>query len=381
DLSPQQRGYYESKAKDSKVESQGTMGKKTLMGESIKDNEEIEKREIEFQEKMHHYLNSIVAMGMKHKNLSKIKFMLIHVNWFYRREVGINKYEFCPAEFAIAEFSLEDGIQNVYHEILNMKIPLGWRRDALETSQQTHQIPIELAEGQSDFSLMYDKLIQFLERNKTGTEFPPIFTTKDVTLAVKSLLLKMTDAANECPNFSIYSLEALFGTLRNAAAQNVKDCNIPLVVAEVEFRKDIFFSICGLECEFHKIMDGTSQYCSQSIVKRWGYTICDYCCEFLDIKMIEGIHCPISQPLSFNQSIIDKDTANINIQLKQLNIGDKKNILKLNGVSEDHRRKVSERSYKDDQRRRNESKPIQIIDYNTLNATRSSSNPIVHLYY
>ena len=53
-----------------------------------------------------------------------------------------------------------------------MKIPLGWKRDAIETNQQTHQIPIELEDGQSDFSYMFNELTKFLESNKTGNKFP-----------------------------------------------------------------------------------------------------------------------------------------------------------------------------------------------------------------
>ncbi|CAK9813016.1 Protein maelstrom [Anthophora plagiata] len=376
-LTPQQKGYYQAKASESKVASQGIRDKKTGIGESIKELEANDKREQEFQENMHQYINSVVAMGMQHKNLSKLKFILIHVNWFFRRETGINQYEFFPAEFAVAEFSLEDGVQNVYHEILNVKIPLGWRRDALETSQQTHQIPIELAEGQSDFSLMYDKLTQLLIRNKTGNKFPPLFTTKDVTLAVESFLIKMTDAAKaSIEEFSVYSLEALFGALRNAAAQNVNNCSIPLVVAENEFGKDVFFSICGIECDFHKIIDGTAQYCSQSVVTRWGYTICDYCCEYLGIEMIEGVHCPVSSLSASDQNTVDE---NISSRFKNLNIGNQKNFVEINGVSTEHRRKVSERTYKEEQRRRNESKPIEIIDHSKLNATKPSTSSIANV--
>lgn len=130
-------------------------------------------------------------------DLHKLKFIFIHVNWFYKREIGINRYEFCPAEFAVAEFTLENGVKNIYHEVLNVKIPLGWKRDAIEISRETHQIPIELTEGQSDFSLMFKKLSTLLEYNKTGNKFPPLFTTKNVTLAVETLLTKMTNAGSK----------------------------------------------------------------------------------------------------------------------------------------------------------------------------------------
>lgn len=122
--------------------------------------------------------------------------MFVHSNWFFKRGIGINKYEFCPAEFAVAEFSLGGGVEKIYHEVLNVKIPLGWKRDAIETSQQTHKIPIQLEQGQSDFLLMYNNFVKVLESNKTGNKYPPLFTTKDMTLAIESLLVKMTEAAS-----------------------------------------------------------------------------------------------------------------------------------------------------------------------------------------
>ncbi|KZC08796.1 Protein maelstrom like protein [Dufourea novaeangliae] len=363
-----QKGQYEARAKDSKVKSQGTTAKKTTLGENIADLLAAEKKKQEFQQNMLQYIDSVISMGVQHNSLGKMKFMLVHANWFYRREVGINQYDFCPAEFAVAEFSLDRGIENVYHEVVSTKIPLGWRKDALETSQETHKITIEHPNGQSDFAYMYRRLVKVLASNKTGDKYPPLFTMKDLTPAINSLLKRMCEAAGNLDNFVIYSLEALFAALRNVATQNVKDdCSIPLVVAENEFGKDTFSSVAGLECEFHKLLDAP-QYCSMSIVKRWGFTICDYSCEYLDIPMIEGVHYPMNK-LSFNS----RTAGTLNIQMNNLSINDHNNVgVSMTGVSADHRRKVSERTEKDEQRRRNVCKSLEIIDHSkyTSNTVR-----------
>lgn len=367
-LSSQEKGNYKKKAKDSKINAQLSVKKKTTIGECIDEILEATKKQDEFHQNMLQYIDSVVDMGVKHNCLEKLKFILIHVNWFFKREIGINKYEFCPAEFAVAEFSLKNGIENIYHEILNAKIPLGWKRNAIETSQQTHRIPIELPEGQSDFSLMYKKLSKLLENNKTGDKFPPLFTAKDLVPAVESLLTKMTDASAN--NFLIYSLEALFGKLRNTAVQNVDNCSISLVLAEHEFAKDTFSSVQNLECDFHKIIDSSSEYCSMSIVKRWAFTICDYSCEFLNIPLIEGINCPLPQTLFSDEQITDQD--NINARLRMLNFDSQ--MLEMNGVTEEHRRKVSERNTAQEQRRRAKEKiNFSIIDHSNLNSSTSST--------
>ncbi|XP_003703610.1 protein maelstrom homolog [Megachile rotundata] len=370
-LSSQEKGYYNKRAKDSKIEAQVCVKKKTAIGECIDEIIEAEKKQEEFRQSMLQYLSSVVDMGVKHKCLDKLKFIMIHVNWFYRREMGINKYEFCPAEFAVGEFSLKDGIENIYHEILNVKIPLGWKRDAIEISQQTHRIPVELPEGQSNFSIVYEKLCRLLENNKTGDKFPPLYTPKDLVPAVESLLTRMADAANaSASDFTIYSLEALFSKLRNAAAEQVDDCSISLVLAEHEFAKDTFSSVRDLECDFHKIIDSSSQYCSMSIIKRWGFTICDYCCEYLNIPLIEGRNCPISQTVFCDEDSADQE--DINARLKLLNVD--KQIVEMNGVTEEHRRKVSERNFAQERRRREqETVNLTIIDHGKLNSSSSNA--------
>lgn len=371
-LSTQEKGHYNKKAKDSKVEAQLCVKKKTAIGECIDEVLKAEKAKEEFRESMNQYIDSVIGMGKKHNCLDKLKFLVIHVNWFYRKEIEINKYEFCPAEFAVAEFSLKNGIENIYHEILNVKIPLGWKRDAIEISQQTHRIPVELPDGESNFSTMYEKLSKLLENNKTGDKLPPLFTVKDLVPAVESLLTKMVDAGNtSASDFAIYTLEALFAGLRNAAVENVDDCSISLVLAEHEFAKDTFSSVRDLECDFHKIIDGSSQYCSMSIVKRWGFTICDYCCDFLNIPLIEGKNCPVSQTIFSDEDSADQD---IDSRLKLLHLD--KQTVEMNGVTEEHRRKVSERNYAQERRRREqETVNFSIIDHSKLNS--SSSNAVL----
>ncbi|XP_076645843.1 protein maelstrom homolog [Halictus rubicundus] len=361
-LSHEKKAHYQSRAKDSKIQAQGSMEKRTALGESLNEVDLRGKKEQEFYQNMLEYIQSVITMGKKHNSLDKLKFIFIHVNWFYRRDVGINKYEFCPAEFAVAEFSLDAGIENVYHEIVSMKIPLGWRGEALEMSQETHKIPVEHPDGQSDFAYMYEKLVQILKSNMTGNKYPPLFTVKDMAPVVVSLLEKMCEKSNgNVDDFLIYSLEALFGGLRNAAAENVDSRSIPLVVAEDEFGKDFFAFVSGLECEFHKISD-SPLYCSMSIVKRWGYTICDHCCEYLDIPMIDGIHRPMPQA-NFNST--RQDT--IDLDLSKLSISAPCKTISMTGVGSDYREKVSERTHKDEQRRRNQCKQLEIIDHGKHN--------------
>jgi len=120
----------------------------------------------------------------------------MHVNYFFAMIVN-NNLEYFPAEYALGIFSLENGIEDVHHIIVSANIPLGYKREALETSQTSHNIPIEYQGGETDFAIMYMKLINFLEPRKVVNKYPPIYTTKDCKIMVQSVIAKLSDAARK----------------------------------------------------------------------------------------------------------------------------------------------------------------------------------------
>lgn len=120
----------------------------------------------------------------------------MHVNHFFSMIID-NNVEYFPAEYALGIFSFEDGIEDVHHIIVSAEIPLGYRREALETSQNSHNIPVEYQGGETDFAVMYKKLINFLEPRKVVNKYPPLYTTKNCFTAVQSVLGKLCDAARK----------------------------------------------------------------------------------------------------------------------------------------------------------------------------------------
>lgn len=128
--------------------------------------------------------------------LPRVKFCFAHVNWFFTTLVN-NVIEYFPAEYAIGVFSLENGIEDMHHGIVSAPIPLGYRREALETSQNTHNIPIECPSEESDFAVIYEKVINFLESRKIVDNYPPLYTTRAFKGAVQSFLGTICDAASK----------------------------------------------------------------------------------------------------------------------------------------------------------------------------------------
>lgn len=141
-----------------------------------------------------------------------MKFCFAHVNWFFTKIVD-NAIEYFPAEYAIGVFSLENGIEDVHHAIVSSQIPLGYRREALETSQESHNIPVESAGGESDFVVMYEKLTNFLNSRKIGNRYPPIYTTKTFKGAVQSSLKKLCSEARKNKKYLFRSLYICFSNL------------------------------------------------------------------------------------------------------------------------------------------------------------------------
>lgn len=368
-MSSQEKGYFKAMAKRDKISSQLNVGKRTTYGEYIEELENEERKKEEFMEKMKKYIENKVSTGIIQGNLQKQKFFFMHVNWFYVRELKLGKlFDYFPAEFAIGLFSIERGMEEVYHEIVNDKIEMGFMREANETSERTHRIPVEHEDGEKDYKVMYDKLVAVLKPLMVGNEFPPIFTLPELTKGVHSLLNRMTKAVNEsCEMFSIYSLELLFTNLLNAVQESNNNITIPFVVAANEFKKDPFSYVHGLECDFHKDSDSAIQYCSMSVIKRWGYLICDYCCMGLGVECIPGVHC--------TKDIDNSNLASVNSALGDFTLNSSRNVsLSMTGVSEEHRLERSGRTYQEEQRRRAEAKPVQIIDYSTQSRHNISTN-------
>lgn len=118
------------------------------------------------------------------------------MNWFFSTIVD-NNLSYFPAEYTVGVFSLENGIEDLHHVIVSAKIPLGFRREALETSQTSHNIPVEYPGGETDFATMYRKLVDFLEPRKILNKYPPLYTTNDRMGAVQSLIKRLSAAASK----------------------------------------------------------------------------------------------------------------------------------------------------------------------------------------
>ncbi|KAL6440558.1 hypothetical protein ACFW04_003217 [Cataglyphis niger] len=363
-LTKQEKGQYEAMAKQDKVAGQiQNKDKKTTVGESISDLEQKAKETKQAIKDMHENIKFSIDTAINLNILPKSKFCFMHINSFFSIIVD-NELEYFPAEYAIGIFSLENGIEDVHHIIVSANIPLGCRRQALETSQNSHNIPVEYQGGETDFAVMYAKLITFLEPRKVVNKYPPLYTTRICFKVVQSVLGKLCDAAQQDrDDFKVYELEALFIHLANEAYKKRTDVEIKFipVYAERMFTRYNYIHEKGFECSFHKFVDGGSEHCSKSILQQWAWILCEEFCKSLEVKMCPGIHYPDKSNVATLTHSISNLKVDDSCESKPENT-----LLSMTGVSEYHRLKVSSRSYQDELRRRIESKPVQVIDYSKL---------------
>lgn len=101
---------------------------------------------------------------------------MVHTNFFYIRILDDDSYEYCPAEIAVAEFSLKEGVTRVYHRIIKSKIRMGYASEAIEHSKNTHQIPKEHNFNDIDYKTIYEEILRFVSSSRENGKLPPIYT-------------------------------------------------------------------------------------------------------------------------------------------------------------------------------------------------------------
>ncbi|XP_011175978.1 protein maelstrom 2 [Solenopsis invicta] len=377
-LSKPEKAPYEEMAKQDKIKSQiSNQDKKTSYGESISMLEQKQKEAELFKMKMQENIKHIVDSAANLNILSQSKFCFVHVNHFFHMIVN-NCSDYFPAEYAFGIFSLEKGIEDVHHAIVSAPIPLGYRREAMEESQNSHNIPVEYPGGETNFANMYDDLVKFLECRKLGDKYPYFYTTKKFYDPVQSLISRLCKAANEENQFIIYEMESLFNHLANEnyRKRTDRDMRFIPVYAENVFTRYTYIFDKGFECHLHKYIDGGSEWCSKSVLYQWAWTLCDEFCEPLGIEMKSGVHKPLTKPEQENFSVVTNLLSNLKVKdSASKSTPESSAILSMTGVSEQHRIKVSGRTYEDEMRRRKESKPVQIIDYSKVQESTSVDKP------
>uniref|UniRef100_A0A1B6J7Z9 HMG box domain-containing protein n=1 Tax=Homalodisca liturata TaxID=320908 RepID=A0A1B6J7Z9_9HEMI len=312
---------YEDMAKEEKARLKGDSSNKLTCWHTpykvVDDEKDEEER---FKNEMNSYIENTVSSLASKKLLAEHKFYLVHVNYFCITEGEC----YHPAELAVSEFSLAEGIIDVYSTIISPgNIPLGYRHNAMQNAENSHKIPIDDNGGEKNFYNILIAVKNILQRGRAsnGGMYPPMYTMPDnvslntsisaVRSVMKNLLSSDTEDYDE-NMFKIYSLEKLFLELRQAckklseSEEDDAEAAIPAMsIARTELEKDVFNFIPNIACPFHYDEEAV-EYCSKSYVQRWVYLICDHCCGPLDITIVQGKHIPLNADVNFQKKKLEE---------------------------------------------------------------------------
>ncbi|EDW73226.2 uncharacterized protein Dwil_GK16773 [Drosophila willistoni] len=324
-MTDQQRGPYISGAKNAGVVARARpRAALNCHGEAI-DAREKEERDAAIEiGTMKRDIERMVREGKKRLDLENTKFMFVSFNYFVK---AVNTDIYIPAEFSACEFSLKTGVNSLYSTMIDpSQLIFGQTCDAMLYAAATHQLPLPPAAlGESKMTKLYhsiqDYLRSRLERTDKNLKSLVVFTKTDDIDMVKSCFRfiksgyhdeqsKRYDDDNDEENdqfkffeaaaskflpIVVYDIQYLFLALK-LAAMDIGGLTLPkpnLYITDAFFSRDFYEFQDGIACWFHEDMD-RSKYCTQSKVKRWAYTFCDYMCADLAIKMQPGKHMPPS---------------------------------------------------------------------------------------
>lgn len=291
-VSKEEKEYYTQLAKANKEKEKVNMDNKyTSLGISYTEKQKEEMKEAEELRKQDVEITDTVD-GLSESTLRTHLFYIGHVNYYCKTEEG----SFIPAELALSEFNLEDGIRNTYHVLIDPgEIPTGYGFEAKKVSDEIHGIPQPpYDEGEKDYFKILKDIRRFLEPGKMpNSKLPPIYTIENNIKACASVLKFITESQfdEDIVLFRVYPLHKMFFRLKNRCVGSNRELGFPLIsnaIAEIE--KDVFCFTHGISCAFHKSDAEKYQNCSLSVVKRFVYTICDHCCQYVNVPIIPGKH-------------------------------------------------------------------------------------------
>ncbi|XP_011297170.1 protein maelstrom homolog [Fopius arisanus] len=342
----------------------GQTEKLTGWGERISDILVRQKKHQEYEANMRADIEETLRLAQVCESVPDLTVYIIHVNYFYSKDLPDSSVLYIPAEIAICEFSIAEGIKRSYHQIIKSDVELGYARSTLEHCDRTHKLCPDYEYGEDDYSKIYKKFREFLKTTEEQTgKIPPIYTRQKFVTVVSCFLDRITLSAGlPKETFPLYSLECLFGKLMfmcNPDKIDRHSCN-PVLLAESEFDKDSFAYSPNIECLYHHQIEGTSIHCSLAIIRQWCFIICAYCCNWFNIDIIPDVHCPALH--------CTDDIDFISTSVKSLNI-DKKfqpsTLKSMTGVSDKYRYEKAGRTFEEEAQRRKEAmkNPLEIIDH------------------
>ncbi|BFZ25966.1 hypothetical protein BsWGS_29005 [Bradybaena similaris] len=282
-LTPEERSVYNARAKTSNVKSAQQDPDMFRM-----DNQ---RQIIAYRKSAAHEAASIrtrekqqLVKSWEGQDILDIEFHIINFQVMYTEE-PVDYY--LPLELGIVRFTLRDGITKQLHSFIDAgEVPHGNMHLALKHSENTHQIPLNFEEAESNHLRLWSKIEKFVVTDPRRDDVPPIFClASEKTLVESSLDYIHYHARSGEPNIftKIYALEDLvMSLLLQSGKFTVKPSETQIHDSLLRNQWDYISSI---RCAYHDTAD--CSYCSLAIVKRLSFAVFDMLSSVLDFKLKE----------------------------------------------------------------------------------------------
>ncbi|XP_055641325.1 protein maelstrom homolog [Toxorhynchites rutilus septentrionalis] len=306
-LSDEQRAVYKERAKSYKSKT-GDYGEKyTAQGVAFSKIDREKNECLTKQDTIRKSIAEMIQTASCYNALDELKMHFISFNCFCKTSAD----SYIPAEMAMVRYNLKYGVVDKLHEFINPgKLPLGLAYEARIQSEESHKLPVPPdSMGETDFSVLFDKLLAFIEiKCKKAKPFLLFTDSKEVSM-VENIIGQLSDESKIQYNFLVCPLGELFFQLKRETERYGLDiCTFhSKVIADVLLRKDIYEFTRGISCEFHE-KQGNGMNCALSKVIRWSYTISDSCCLDLSIDLIAGRHLPQNANTTLCSEISDNES-------------------------------------------------------------------------
>ncbi|XP_037935455.1 uncharacterized protein LOC119669580 [Teleopsis dalmanni] len=212
-------------------------------------------------------------MIAKSRGIRSEKYIIFNANFFVRTLRG---GFYIPAEVCLIEFSIDEGITNIYHTLIKPCISLhGEQYNAKIHSDETHRLPIPpYAIGEKNIAKVYNEIIEFTKEKETNT-YRPVYTIQEGMKIAQNIVnfMKLDLGTNDI-KLDIRPLEVLLEHMKNASIS---------VNAATRSEISLLFEerVCDkiqTACQFHQNIDNT-EHCSKAIATLW----CQITCEYISI--------------------------------------------------------------------------------------------------
>ncbi|XP_030385514.1 protein maelstrom [Scaptodrosophila lebanonensis] len=334
DMNAQQRGPYNSAAKDVVVKSRCKNEPLNCIGVALSTEERLKKEAEEEILRMKRNIERMVMEGKKQNDLENTMFIFVAFNYFTK---SLNSDVYLPAEFAACEYSLKSGMNSVYNTHIDPgALIFGQARDAMQHTTSTHRLPLPpSALGEANMGKLYENILEYL-RTVSRKEKPlVVFTTSELIPIVKSCF-RFVESGYDGPEqtIEIYDIQYLFYILKKEVMDvaGIVNNTINNFITDAEFEKDFFQYSSGIACNFHEECDRCN-YCTQSMVIRWCYIFSDYMCGDLAIPMMPNKHIPPNVDFGFEVHCPEDSSAAINESMSSFYSLDSSRVKKENGHS------------------------------------------------